>query len=352
MINRSVSPLRSCPPALVAIPARNEVERIGACLLALAEQKRGDLPVPPNTFAVLVFVNNSDDGTAALARTIAPSLPYTLDVIEAELGPEEASAGGARRLAMQEAAKRLRAAGHVGGALLTTDADTRVPPHWVADILRLLDGDADAVVGGLRLDAAEEAELPAALKRRGRLEGRYETLLCELQSRLNHEPWDPWPRHANEPGASLALTLRSFEAVGGVPNQALGEDRALCDALRGAGFHIRHAPEATVTTSGRLVGRAPGGCADTMRQRIDDPGARCDPFLEPIWSAIPRYVRARRQPLRPDLPRRPGVKPSSLRLHIGLAHIALAVLRASDARQWPEAERSSASAAPASQASR
>ena len=310
---------------IVAIPACNEEERIAACLQALgAQTTRDGSPLARGTFEVLLLVNNSDDATAETARSLASALPFDLDVTDVELGPDDANAGGARRLVMAEAARRLTALGLGNGVLMTTDADTCVPPRWVADILGVIDAGVDAVVGGLRLDAAEEAMLPPALRRRGALEGRYEALLCELQCRLDPNVHDPWPRHTCEPGASLALTLESFLAIGGVPKRALGEDRAICDALRRGGFRIRHAPEATVTTSGRLVGRAPGGCADTMRLRIEDPDARCDPTLEPVWSALRRYLTPAS---RRSSPTRPGVHPQSLPLQILLAEAALALLR-------------------------
>ena len=244
---------------IVAIPARNEEERVAACLQAFAAQTARDgTPLARGTFEVLLLVNNSDDATADRARSLASVLPFDLDVRDVELPPDDATAGGARRLVMAEAARRLTARSCANGVLMTTDADTRVPPRWVADILDVIAFGVDAVVGGLRLDAAEEAALPPALRRRGALEGRYDALLCELQCRLDPIPHDPWPRHTCEPGASLALTLDSFAAIGGVPKRALGEDRAICDALRQGGFRIRHASEATVTTSGRLVGRARG----------------------------------------------------------------------------------------------
>ena len=272
-------PLRS----IVAIPVKNEAERVSACLMALAAQS-DESGTASSPFEVLLFVNNSDDGTAAIARDLAPNLPFALSVIEAILPLEEASAGGARRHAMDAAASRLERHGN-GGVLFTTDADSKVAPNWIASTLKAL-ATADAVAGTIMLDPADETALPQALKERGALEARYGDLVCELGSRLDPVAHDPWPRHSVESGASLALTLASYRAIGGVPRLALGEDRAMVAALRRAGFRVRHAPEVKVVTSGRLVGRAVGGCADTMRRRIDDPHAPCDPYLRPVWRII------------------------------------------------------------------
>jgi GT2 family glycosyltransferase len=268
----------------VAIPVKNEADRIAACLTALSDQRGlgADVQVP---FDVVLFVNNSDDGTAEIATALAATLQFRLTVVTATLPPEDASAGGARRHAMEAAAQLLE---HRGGAglLLTTDADSRVPPDWVAKTLAAIEAGADAVAGTIALDPDDEAALPAKLKARGALEAAYETLVCELEARLDPQPHDPWPRHPTESGASFALTLASFRAVGGVPDRALGEDRALASALRVGGFRVRHAPEVQVITSGRLVGRAEGGCADTMRHRIEEPNARCDEYLRPALDVL------------------------------------------------------------------
>ena len=64
-------------PAIIAIPARNEADRIVPCLRALAQQQ-GPPPPPP----ILVLVNDSDDGTAAVIDNFRPNLPATVDVTE------------------------------------------------------------------------------------------------------------------------------------------------------------------------------------------------------------------------------------------------------------------------------
>ncbi|MHB0711432.1 hypothetical protein ACX4MY_03635, partial [Roseomonas mucosa] len=81
------------PPALVAIPARDEAEAMPVCLAALAAQAMPDgLPLAPGRFGVVLLVNNSRDGTAALARDMAGRLPFPLLVLEESLPPELAHA--------------------------------------------------------------------------------------------------------------------------------------------------------------------------------------------------------------------------------------------------------------------
>ena len=72
------------------------------CLAALAAQAMPDgLPLAPGRFGVVLLVNNSRDGTAALARDMAGRLPFPLLVLEESLPPELAHAGEAPRRPME-----------------------------------------------------------------------------------------------------------------------------------------------------------------------------------------------------------------------------------------------------------
>src|ERR1700748_2648800 len=102
----------SVAKSIVAIPVRNEAERIRPCLSALnAQIHRPD--------AVVMLLNNCTDATEAVARALAPGLGFRLEVVRRNLPQTEANAGHARRLAMQLA---VELAGD-DGVLLTTDAD-------------------------------------------------------------------------------------------------------------------------------------------------------------------------------------------------------------------------------------
>jgi hypothetical protein len=57
-----------------------------------------------------------------------------------------------------------------------------------------------------------------------------------IHQHLDPRPHDPWPRHASEPGASLAVTLQAYRAIGGLPCIAFGEDGALVAALTASGL--------------------------------------------------------------------------------------------------------------------
>ncbi|UDL95557.1 glycosyltransferase [Lichenihabitans sp. PAMC28606] len=272
--------------AIVAIPACNEIERIGLCLAALAVQRdRTGAPLGAGTFEVLVYANNCTDGTAASVRALAPLLPFGLHIVEAMLDREKSHAGWARKFAMDAAAARLTSPGRTEGIILTTDADTIVAADWVANTLTALSDGADAVAGYVDAHPAELMRLGAAFLQRGRWEDTYLAAMAEMIALCDPHLHDPWPNHRVASGASLAVTLEAYRAIGGLPPMPVGEDAALVKALGRAGFKVRHTLAVSVTTSARLDGRAVGGAADTMRFRHENPDAVCDADLEPAHLA-------------------------------------------------------------------
>jgi hypothetical protein len=280
------SPLR----AVVAIPARDEADRIQACLQALADQvdARGR-ELEPGAYGVLLLLNNCSDGSADVARQTAKHYPVPLRVVEKTLPHRLAHAGGARRAAMDLAAHWLtETPGIDQKVLLTTDADTKPRPDWIAANFKAFDTGADAVAGIFALDPEDETRLPKALRARGRQEAAYADLLIEMAALLDPQPWNPYPHHATASGASLAVTLSAYRQIGGLPAASVGEDKALVAALCMRDARVRFDPNVQVITSGRLVGRARGGAADTLRLRSEDPLAHCDEALEPAGAAFAR----------------------------------------------------------------
>lgn len=270
-----VAPVVAVP--VVAVPVKDEDERIGACLRALCAQR--DAP----SHRVLLFVNDTTDGTPAVLRDLLPSLSMPVHVVEHRFAPGAGSAGMARRLAMRRAA--ALAGAH--GVLLTTDADGRVAPDWVAANLHHLRHGADAVAGRAEIDPADAALIPPRLHEDDAREVAYATLLDEITHLLDPDPADPWPRHTEHNGASIAVTAAAYHGAGGIPAVPVGEDRAFFEALRRADARIRHAPEVRVTVSGRTVGRAAGGMADTIRRRLAAP----DPFLDDRLERAAAFAR-------------------------------------------------------------
>lgn len=274
----------SVSPVAVAIPARNEADWIARCLTALDRQRDGD------SHRVVLLVNNSTDATGAIARSMQPSLSFTLDVVEHDFPAGQQTAGQARHWAMERAAGTLP----LDGVLLSTDADGQVAPDWLAANLSHLRRGAEAVAGQAVLDAADAAAIPAALHEDDARECAYTALLDEIDHLLDPDPADPWPRHTEHSGASICVTLGAYRRAGGIPPIAVGEDRAFFAALRRADVRIRHAPDVHVTVSGRIDGRAVGGMADTIRRRLVAPDPFLDDALEPAANRK-RRVRLRGQ---------------------------------------------------------
>ncbi len=267
------SPIAS-PTAVIAVPVRNEAERIAACLRAIDGQKG----LAPGSLGVVLFLNNCTDGTGEIVSGLLPSLTVPVRILTEEFAG--AHAGWARRRAMDAAADWL---GEGNGAILSTDADSRVPPDWVARTLAALAAGADAVAGRVELDEEEGKLLPAMLHARGRLEDIYDTLITEAEARIDPDPHDPWPCHRTTIGATLAVTRDAYRAVGGMPEIPLGEDGAFIARLIAHGMRVRHAPDVCVIISARLTGRAPGA----SRTRSAPAARSPTPCVTPGWRPSP-----------------------------------------------------------------
>lgn len=282
-------PIHTDLRAIVAIPAYNEAADIERCLAALAMQRdEAGAPVPAGAFDILILANNCTDATAEVARTFSALVPHPVTVVAEQLPPDQRSAGGARKRAMDLAAEMLRERGD--GLILTTDADSTVSPTWFASTMREFDRGVDCVAGYIDANPLELVSLGRAFLGRGRLEDRYLRLIAEIYARCDKRPHDPWPNHRVSSGASLAVTLAAYTAIGGLPPRPVGEDSALTEALDRAGFRVRHSMDVSVATSCRLDGRAQGGAADTMRLRHAVPDAPCDDDLEPALQATRRAI--------------------------------------------------------------
>ena len=256
--------------------------RIGGCLDAIFRQPSA---VPVGVFLLL---NNCSDGTADVVGAISQPPHVEVRFREVELPARQCSAGVARCLAMRGAA--TWAGPH--GVLLTTDADGAVAPDWLARNVAALRG-ADAVAGRAVIDPDEARAIPQSLHDADALECRLGDLQDEIASLLDPDPADPWPRHAENSGASLAVTAAAYARVGGMAPVPCGEDRAFVQSLRRIDARVRHAPDVWVRVSGRTSGRAAGGMAETIARRMVRPDPFLDDRLEPLADAI-RRARMRR----------------------------------------------------------
>jgi hypothetical protein len=259
----------------VVIPAKDEAENLPLALAALAAQTDlQGVPLPPRSYEVIVLANNCRDQTAAVARAFAQQHPQlALHVVSITLPPAEAHIGRARRLLMDEACHRLESLGQHTGLIASTDADTQVSPTWLAATLAEVAAGAEAVGGRILRDAS------------------YQLLRARLEHLLDPNPADPWPRHHQHFGASLALTARAYRRVGGLPVVSFLEDEALVQALRRHDISVRHSPQVRVVTSDRQQGRVPVGLSwqlrtwATMSEQQSEPLVESGPRLAAFWQA-------------------------------------------------------------------
>ena len=263
---------------LVTVPVKDEADQIAQCLRAIAGQHEVQAD------GIVVLINNTTDATAQVVREVSAGLEVPVHAIEHFFGPAQACAGAARRMGMEYAASLLGS----GGVLLTTDADGMVAPDWIAANLWHLRDGVDAVAGRAVLSPADAALIPPALHWADAEECAYATVLDEIAVLLDPQPWDRPPRHVEHSGASIAVGLAAYRRAGGMPASALAEDRHFFEALRRVDARIRHAPEIVVTVSGRTVGRAEGGMADTIRRRLSVLDPYLDGALEPAFPAARR----------------------------------------------------------------
>ncbi len=228
--------------SIVVIPARDEQEHIATCLKALAAQS-----APRDAFETTLVVDACVDATAEIAERTAAALGLRLTLLE---GPGQ-GAGGARRVGMDHAAKRLLALGLEDGLIACTDADSRPDRRWLECQLAHVRAGALAIAGFIELDPEDSSRLPTNVVR------RRERDASERLARIRKT--DPCAGHHHFAGASMAVTAGLYQRVGGLEPVAGLEDARFAARLIDHGVSILRATDVRVRTSARSVGRAARG---------------------------------------------------------------------------------------------
>jgi Glycosyl transferase family 2 len=273
----SFLPLRLPPPhrrlqVCVVVPARNEESELPRLIRALASQLGWDgLPLDPDGFEIIILLNNCVDRSAAVLRDLRPPGLPKLHVAEITLEASEAHVGRARQILFGTAYDRFRSIGRLGGLILTTDADTRPEPDWIRQTCAEFTENVSGVGGRILLEPQERAALPPSVQRLFLLDVAYRRALEEMRSLYAPEPEDPFPRHHQHYGASLAVTAAAYAKAGGMPLTRSSEDAALYQAVVASGGRFRHSYRVRVRTSARVLGRAEGGLAFALRSWHDRP---------------------------------------------------------------------------------
>jgi len=232
-------------PALVGVvvPVRDEEQLLPACLGSLAVAVRAiEVPV-----CIVVSLDRCTDASQAVVERWAQAGLPVRAVTSPRPGVGAARAEGVR--AVLEAASRgahaarpdARAVSPERVWLATTDADSEVPPYWLARQLAHAARGAQAVIGTVRV--TDWAEHPPGLAER-----------FARSYRAEHG-------HRHLHGANLGFVAEEYLAVGGFAELDSDEDVDLVTRLEAAGSALVWAADLAVVTSARPVGRAPAGFA-------------------------------------------------------------------------------------------
>ena len=213
----------------VCIPAHDEAADIGACLASVEEAAR---QVGREAVRVVVVADACSDATAAIARAAGCDV-LTVDV----------RCVGAARAAGADYLLKLGARW-----LCCTDADTRVPSHWIT--VQLACG-SDAVCGTVGVDDWQEHPAHVA-----------EAFNRHYQDRDGH-------RHVH--GANFGISAAAYRLAGGFLSLVAHEDVRLVEMLVAQQASIAWVRDPQVLTSARRLARAPGGFSHWLGKQSVQP---------------------------------------------------------------------------------
>ena len=217
---------------VVMIPARDEEALIGRCLESvLVACNLVEIPI-----RVVVVADGCLDATADVARGYPGVLVVEID--SSNVGTARASAA--------RAALSLITADPARVWMANTDADSVVPPNWLAEQVRLADSGTDVMIGTVRPEFDDLTDEQVRAWRATHLAG-------EANGHVH--------------GANLGIRASVYLKSGGYDAVPEHEDVELVAKLRHMGRAVACAT-CEVVTSGRAVGRTPGGYARHLREDL------------------------------------------------------------------------------------
>jgi glycosyltransferase involved in cell wall biosynthesis len=235
----------SSPAVVVVVPARDEVRRIPVALDAIATALER---TTPGDRLVVVVDDDSTDGTGAAARAALAGR----DVDHLVLRVRETGVGRTRQAGVDHVVRHLDPDPRRTW-VLSTDADTVVPPSWVERYLAHAAAGARAVAGIVAL-------IPDADGRR--IGARWR---ADYGARVDSSSSHPYVHAAN-----LGVRLDVLQAVGGFPAVEREEDADLWDRIRAAGIEPVADADLVVATSARMRARVPRGFAHALATLYGD----------------------------------------------------------------------------------
>ncbi len=235
----STASARQIEHVVVVVPARNEGTVIGSCLRSI-EVARRQLGQEISTTLIVVADRCEDDtvDTALVAlRTHRDDV-----VLVSDCGRAGAARSAGTGYALAAITVDLE---HVW--IANTDADTVVSADWLTAQLDLAARGFVAVAGTVALDRSSVSD---------------HRLLAAFDS---HYTSHADGTHPHVHGANLGVRADLYERSGGWNPLATGEDHDLWNRLKRLG-PVASPASLLVTTSARLIGRAPEGFAADLRE--------------------------------------------------------------------------------------
>jgi hypothetical protein len=221
----------------VVVPARDEQANIERCLHSIEVAIRYLRCVSTRSIEVRVAVvmDRCVDRTADIVRRHG-----RVEALTTEVGQVGAARAAGTRSLLTMAGRARREVW-----LANTDADSTVPPNWLSMMIAEADRGIHVVLGTV----VPDQQTPSQVRRAW------------------HSRHSVREGHPHIHGANLGIRADAYVSLGGWATVPSGEDVLLAHRARNAGYlHILRTGTIPVTTSGRLVGRAPGGFAAYLRE--------------------------------------------------------------------------------------
>lgn len=228
---------RPIEAVIVVIPVQNEEDLLRRCLDAIAcavHRVSGQLDV-----SVTLVLDSCVDGSAGIAST------WPLEMVSVQSN----NVGASRRVGVETALAQHSARELDAVWIANSDADSVVPPNWLTHQVKLANSGAALMIGTVRPDPADLD--PTQLEQWSSTH-----LLSEAGGHVY--------------GANLGVRASVYRAAGGFAPVEEHEDVLLVEQVRALGAPIVETDECWVLTSGRAVGRTPGGFARYMREDLSD----------------------------------------------------------------------------------
>lgn len=219
----------------VVVPVRDEELLLPDCLRALSAAVRRVTADGEIDVTVVVVLDGCTDGSGRIANAWPDVTVLSIDA---------GNVGAARATGCAELLRRHQPSSPSSLWLASTDADSRVPEHWLSRQIELADAGAELVLGTVTVD--DWTAHPDHLAQQWAA------------------TYDGADGHPHVHGANVGCRADAYLCAGGFPGLSCGEDVSLAQAMTDRA--IMRVGDIAVTTSARLRSRTTGGFASYLAQ--------------------------------------------------------------------------------------